>query len=155
MITVIGQCVGAGDAEQAKHYTKKLLKLSYLGTLAINAGILLLLPLILKAYGNLSSETLKLTRTLVWIHDGLAILMWPLSFTLPNALRAAGDVRFPMVVSIASMVVFRIVLSVVLGIGLGLGAVGVWIAMIVDWCCRIVCFVLRYRSGKWMGMRAI
>lgn len=60
-----------------------------------------------------------------------------------------------MVVSIASMVVFRIVLSVVLGIGLGLGAVGVWIAMIVDWCCRIVCFVLRYRSGKWMGMRAI
>lgn len=155
MITVIGQCVGAGDAGQAKHYTKKLLKLSYLGTLAINAGILLLLPLILKAYGNLSSETLKLTRTLVWIHDGLAILMWPLSFTLPNALRAAGDVRFPMVVSIASMVVFRIVLSVVLGIGLGLGAVGVWIAMIVDWCCRIVCFVLRYRSGKWMGMRAI
>lgn len=155
MITVVGQCVGAGDCGQAKHYTKKLLKLSYLGTLAVNAGILLLMPLILKAYGNLSAETLSLTRTLVWIHDGLAILLWPMSFTLPNALRAAGDVRFPMVVSIASMVTFRIALSVVLGIGLGLGAVGVWLAMIADWCCRIVCFTLRYRGGKWMKMKAI
>ena len=78
-----------------------------------------------------------------------------MSFTLPNALRAAGDVRFPMVVSIASMVTFRIALSVVLGIGLGLGAVGVWLAMIADWCCRIVCFTLRYRGGQWMKMKAI
>ena len=155
MITVVGQCVGAGDYGQAKQSTRKLMKLSYLGTHVINAGILLTLPLILKAYGNLSGDTLSLTRTLVWIHDGLAILMWPMSFTLPNALRAAGDVRFPMAVSIVSMVAFRIVLSVALGMGLGLGAVGVWIAMIVDWCCRIACFTLRYRSGKWMKMRAI
>ena len=68
---------------------------------------------------------------------------------LPNALRASNDVRFPMIVSIASMVVFRIVFSYVLGVWLQMGAIGVWIAMVIDWVCRTVCFVWRFARGKW------
>ena len=82
-------------------------------------------------------------------HNGMAILLWPAAFTLPNALRAARDVKFTMVVSLASMALFRIVFSYILGIGFGWGAVGVWVAMILDWICRIACYLARYRSGKW------
>lgn len=148
MITIVGQCVGAGDFDQADYYVKKLMKLTYVINGVCCLGVLATLPLTLKLYG-LSEETLKLAATLVLIHDGIAILLWPASFTLPNVLRAANDVKFPMAVSITSMIVFRIGLSYVIGVGFGLGAVGVWIAMIVDWVARVSCFVGRYKSGKW------
>ena len=32
---------------------------------------------------------------------------------------------------------------------MGLGAVGVWCAMVVDWICRIICFVPRFVTGTW------
>jgi len=148
MITVVGRCVGALDFDQAKYYTKKLLKITYAITIGLNAVILISLPLILRIY-NLSDETLKLAFILVLIHDGIAMVLWPAAFTLPNALRAANDVRFTMSVSIASMFFFRIVFSYILGIVLGYGAIGVWIAMIIDWICRTGFFVTRFRSGRW------
>ena len=77
------------------------------------------------------------------------MLMWPAAFTLPNALRAANDVKFTMVVSIFSMWTFRILFSVILGKGMGLGAIGVWIAMIMDWIFRLTCFIIRFRREKW------
>ena len=70
-------------------------------------------------------------------------------------LRACNDVRYTMIVSIASMFLFRIVLSYILGVNFGMGAIGVWIAMIVDWICRIVFFLLRYRSGKWKKLAGL
>ena len=148
MITVIGQCVGARDYDQAVYYTKKLMKIAYLAAIGWNALIILTLPLSLKLY-NLSADTIWLSTVLILIHCGFAMVLWPASFTLPNALRASNDVRFPMIVSIASMVVFRIVFSYVLGVWLQMGAIGVWIAMIIDWVCRTVCFVWRFARGKW------
>ncbi len=149
MITVIGRCVGAADREQAIHYTKKLLKITYLITAVLNMGILLTLPLTLRIY-NISEETRSLGMLLIWIHNGFAMLLWPASFTLPNALRAANDVKYTMGISIFSMFAFRIVFSYVIGVGFGYGAVGVWIAMVMDWVFRVICFALRFRSGKWL-----
>lgn len=79
----------------------------------------------------------------------MAIFLWPASFTLPNALRACNDVKFAMFLSIFSMCMFRIVFSYILGVGLGLGALGVWIAMVMDWIFRVSFFVWRFVSGKW------
>lgn len=154
MITVVGQCMGAGEREQAIHYTKRLWKLTYLITFAINAVILLALPWILNIY-TLSPEAYRYSYILVLIHDGFAILMWPTSFTMPNALRAAGDVKFCMIVSTVSMFVFRIVFSVILGIWLGWGAIGVWVAMVIDWIFRCSLFVWRFIQGKWLEYKVI
>lgn len=148
MITVIGQCVGAGDYDQAKYYTKKLMTVTYAVNTVTCLAVLGAMPMILKLYG-LSDETLALASTLVLIHDGCAIFLWPASFTLTSVLRAANDVKFPMVISIGSMIIFRIGLSYVVAVGMGLGAIGVWIAMVVDWIVRASCFIWRYRSGKW------
>lgn len=148
MITVIGRCVGAGDLEQVKYYTKKLLFTDYIIQGITNAAVLLGMPFLLSLY-TLSPETAALTRILVLIHCGCGIVIWPAAFVLPNALRAANDVRFTMVASIASMLVWRLSFSYVLCVNFQWGAVGVWIAMVIDWVCRLTCFVIRFARGKW------
>ena len=95
-------------------YTKKLLKIAYILTICVNSTILLTLPWILKIF-SLSDETRSLAFILICIHNGCAILLWPLSFVLPNALRACNDVKYTMVVSIFSMCMFRIVFSYIIG----------------------------------------
>ena len=148
MITVVGRCVGAQDFEQTKHYTKKLLLWDYIAQGTVNLLVLFFLNRILGMY-TLSPETRALSWTLVMIHNGVAILLWPAGFVLPNALRAANDVRFTMVTSILSMIVWRMGLSWILCVNMGMGAVGVWLAMVVDWICRVTCFVIRFASGAW------
>lgn len=149
LITVVGQCVGAQEWEQVRFYTKKLVKFTYLCTWGFNAVLLLGLPLILSLY-SLTPETHWYAAVLIWIHNGCAMLFWPLAFTMPNALRAAGDVRVPMAVSIVSMVTVRVGGSYLLGLHFGLGAIGVWIAMVGDWIVRVICFVLRARKKLWL-----
>ena len=148
IISVIGRCVGTGDFSQVKFYTKKLIKMTYIITIVVNTCILIGLPYILKIYG-LSSETTHLAAILVLIHDGIAMLLWPIAFALPNVLRACNDVKFTMVVSIVSMWTFRIGFGYILGVQLGMGAIGVWIAMILDWIFRAIFFAVRYLNCKW------
>lgn len=148
MVAVISRCVGAGDEEQVRYYTRKLMAICYAVMLATNALILLALPAILRAY-NLSPETMAMARQVLVLHGSFCCLIWPLSFTLPNALRAANDVSFSMIVSIASMWLFRVICGYVFATTLGLGMFGTWAAMIVDWAVRSVFFVWRVRSGGW------
>ena len=100
-------------------------------------------------YSSLSQETADLAFWLIWIHNGLGILLWPLSFTLPNALRAANDVQFTMRIGIASMLIVRVGLSWILCVVFQMGALGVWLAMVADWIVRIAFFLPRILSGKW------
>ena len=148
LITVVGQCVGAEAWDQVRRYTVRLMKLAYFCTWGLNAVLLLGLPLILKLY-SLSPETQWYATVLIFIHNGCAMLLWPMAFTMPNALRAAGDVKIPMVISVSSMIVVRLGFSYVLGIHFGLGVIGVWIAMVADWVVRIFFFVLRARQVLW------
>lgn len=148
VVSVISICVGAGDYEQAGFYTKKLLKWVYGAMLVTNVLIIAVLPLIIDIYG-LSAETGGIASQLIILNGASAILIWPLSFTIPNVLRAAGDVTFTMIVGVASMWIFRIAFGIILGKVMRLGVLGVWIAMVVDWAVRSVCFCIRYRSGRW------
>jgi len=148
VITVVGRAVGAQDEHQVRLYMRKLVLWTYLGQGAVCLLILIFLPQILKIYG-LSAETSALASVLIHIHLIGTILLWPTAFTLPNALRAANDVRFTMAVSVLSMLIFRVGLSYVFCVRMQMGAVGVWIAMLVDWVVRIIFFVWRWRSDIW------
>lgn len=147
-ITVVSRCVGAGDYEQVRFYTRKLLRITYLSMILINIIIDLGLPLILWIY-NLTPETGMITKQLILYHSICCVTIWPFSFTLPNTLRASNDVRFCMVTSIVSMWVWRIAFSFVLAQFLHLGVFGVWVAMTIDWLFRAICFAIRYRGSKW------
>lgn len=148
ILTVISQCVGAGDYEQARYYTKKLLKIVYIAMIAVNILVYFLIPFIVRVY-NLSPETARMTREILVYHGICAGTIWPMSFSLPNTLRAANDVRYTMWISILSMWIFRIIFSYILGKYAGWGVFGIWVAMTIDWLFRGVCFTVRYRKGKW------
>ena len=152
--SVIAMCVGAGDYEQAHYYTKKLVGIVYVLIWIMNAVIFLLLPFILKAY-HLSDLTAETTKQILYFHSISCMIVWPVAFSLPATLRAAWDAKVTMIISIASMWIFRIVFSYILGRYMGLGVFGVWVAMVIDWCFRAVFMMVRYYGGKWKLMRSI
>lgn len=154
MITIVGQCVGAGDYQQTRSYIKKLLAASYICMFAASAAVFLGISSMLTWY-SLSEQTAALTRFVIRYNCLCCVVVWPMSFTMPNALRAAGDAKYTMTVSLASMWLCRVGLSYVLGSWLHLGFFGVWMAMTIDWAVRAVFFGWRYKSGKWEKRRVI
>lgn len=154
MVTVVGQCIGARRPDEARSYTKSLMKLSYGSMTVLNILLALALPLILTLYG-LTDATFALAQELILYHCVACILIWPAAFVLPNALRAAGDAKFTMMISIISMFSFRVILSVILGTTLGMGVLGVWISMFIDWIFRMIWFVKRFMGEKWLSKELI
>lgn len=148
ILTVVGQCIGAGDYPQAVRYAKKLMLITYLAMIAVNLPILLFSNQVLSWF-SLSAEA---TQIAVMVLPTLAIsccVIWPLSFAFPNVLRAAGDAKYTMIVSASTMWIVRFGLSYLLIKQFGFGLEGVWYCMMIDWLARSVFFFLRYRSGKW------
>lgn len=154
LMSIVAQCIGADEQEQAKKYTKKLLKQAWLYMTILNLVILVILKPVLQIY-NLSEDAYSTVFRIMWVYGIGAILFWTPSFALPNALRAAGDVKFPMTISILSMFIFRIGCGYLLGYTTEVGVLSVWIAMVIDWVFRGFCFLLRWRSGKWKSYSVI
>ena len=148
LLTVCAQCVGAGDFEQVKYYTRHMMRVEYLCLIASNLIVILALPFILSVY-NLSDEAARYANDIILYHAACVVTIWPLSFTLPNTLRAAADVKITMVLSIISMWVFRFGFSYLLTMEFHMGIFGVWVAMTIDWLVRGIFFVCRYKSGRW------
>ena len=149
LITIVGQCIGAGDKQQAVSYTKKIIKLAYIGDWICNI-VLFTFAGAISGIFNLSAEAHSIAILILRCFSVTSLFIWPLSFTLSNALRASGDVTFTMLVSIFSMWIFRVGSSYFFGIVMGLGVLGVWIGMFVDWAARSVMFVCRFKSGRWL-----
>lgn len=153
-ITVIGQCMGNGDTQAADDYFRKLTRITLLISSAWNLLIFLLTPAFLGLYA-LEPETKQLVIWLVLIHNLFNAVAFPFSGALSNGLRAAGDVKFTMYVSVISTLAVRLLLSWLLGIGLQMGVIGIAIAMVCDWVIRAAIFFWRQKSGKWKTFRVI
>ena len=123
--------------------------IAYASIIALSTIIFALMPVIVKLY-HLSTESSDYATKLLLMHTVTVCTIWPVAFTLPNAFRAASDVRFTMVISIISMWVFRVGLSYVFGKYMGLGVIGVWLAMFSDWLFRAGFFVVRFIRGTWL-----
>lgn len=148
IITVIGQTYGSNDVKQTKAYAKSLIKLTYAIMLGLNIVLYFTAPFLAELY-QLEEETIKTVILLLKFYSIACTILWPLAFALPNALRAVSEVKFTMFISIASMWIWRIIFSYVLGIHMGFGILGVWIGMSIDWLCRAICFTTRFFYGKW------
>ena len=153
-ITVIGQCVGAKRYDAAKYYARNLLLLVF-GMFIVTCSFFFVTTPFLSSLYNLSDEAMRLSIINNRFLLICTILIWPISFTLPNFLRAAGDARYTMTISMISMWTFRVVLSYILGKYLHLGLLGVNISMVIDWCFRSIMFLSRWLKGKWMSKKVI
>ena len=154
MIPVVGQCLGAGDKKQARHYALVLLGVAMTGLLVTNLALYLLIPELVLWF-SLSTEAAALCIHVVRWFDIFSVFFWVSSFSLPNALRSGGDTKYTMTVSIASMWIFRVMLSYFFVLQLHMGLTGVWFGMFIDWICRGVFFWIRFLSGKWMEHKVI
>jgi putative MATE family efflux protein len=154
LITVVGRCMGAGDYDGVKHYTRKLMKFTYVLMVAVNLVLIFLIPVILNLY-DLTDRTAAIATKLMVYHCFLATMIWPMAFALPNALRAANDVKFTMWVSMISMWIWRIGFSYVLAIILGFGVLGIWIAMTIDWLFRAIFFLTRFHKEKYRSVSVL
>lgn len=153
-ITVIGQCMGNGDTQVAEAYFKKLMKITLLLSSAWNLLIFLLTPLFMRFYA-LEPDTKQLVVQLVLIHNLFNAIAYPFSGAFSNGLRAAGDVKFTMYVSVISTIAVRLLLSWFFGVVLQMGVVGIALAMVSDWVIRAVIFFRRQKSGKWKTFQVI
>jgi putative MATE family efflux protein len=154
LLTIVGQCVGAGDYDGAKRYTAKIMKYVYLGIFAISLGIFILREPLVNLF-DLSGEAHELAVYFLRFHCIFMSIGWGASFALPNALRAAGDARFVMFTAIISMWTVRVSFAYFLTFVLGLGPVGVWIAMGADFIVRGSSYTIRWIRGRWQGKRVI
>jgi len=148
LVTVVSQCVGAGDYEQVRFYTKRLIKYAYISMIIINGLIVLGIPLILRIY-KLSAGTAAMASQVFIFHGVFACIIWPIAFTLPNTLRASNDVRYTMTVGVISMWTVRIGMGIIISKYMNAGMFGVWVAMIIDWFVRAFFFTFRYKGSKW------
>ena len=153
-ITVIGQCMGAGDTKQAELYFKKLTKIALLLAIGWNALVFAATPVLMR-FSALEPETKRLTILLVLIHNIFNAVAFPLADPLGKGLRATGDVKFTTAISLFTTIGVRLVFSVLFAIVLNLGVVGIAFAMCLDWSVRGIIFWLRFKGGKWKQYKVI
>lgn len=148
LLTIAGQCMGAGRPDEARRYIKRFCLLAE-GVLAVMGVVIIAVTPAVTRISRMSPESAELTFRLTVLITVVKLVLWVVSFTLPNGLRAAGDVRFTAGVSAVSMWMFRVVLSMVLCRGFGVGLIGVWIGWFSDWLCRALVYIWRFHSGRW------
>ena len=154
-LTVVGQCLGAGEKEQAVYYSRRLLLTAYCGAWVMNLSAFLFANRFAISLFNLSTEAQTMAlQVMVWFNF-VSLFFWPSSFTLPIILRAAGDARFTMAVSILSMWVFRVGFCYVMVLGFHGRLLSIWMGMFLDWVFRSLCFFVRFARGRWMEQSVI
>ncbi len=149
LITVVGACLGAGEKEQAVQYTRKLLKMAYVSMWVINILVFAGAPVIARFFA-LSAETAGAAIHIIRFNCLFAITIWPLAFALPNALKGAYDVKYPLLVSLFSMWVFRVGLSYLAVTFFDASIYMLYVCFALDWIFRAIMFGGRFLSKKWL-----
>lgn len=154
LMTVVGQCLGAGEEEEAAYYIKKMTIWAY-AAVFLGSLLVYLATGPITRLGGMTPESAALC---LWMMGWISVVkpvLWAPAFVIPYGLRAAGDVRFTMLASMAIMWLARVSLCIWMIRGLGMGPMAVWIAMFIDWACRTVVYVIRYRSRRWLRFHVV
>ena len=150
LMTVVGQCLGAGRKEEAIYYIRKL---SWLAEAVIILSCLIVFALTkpITMLGGMESESARLCFHMMIFITIVKPISWVLSFIPAYGMRAAGDVKFSMITSCCTMWMCRVALCVYLCRVWGFGPIAVWIGMFADWSIRAVIFSIRFHSRKWLN----
>ena len=149
-VILVGQRIGRGDS----HDVRKTAYFSVVAAMVLLTFVCLLTFILMNPILSLyytTDEMLVILRPVLITMFVMTPIAWPASFVTPGALRATGDVKYTMVVAVASMIFVRVAFAYILGVHFGLGILGVWFSMYMDWIVRGVFFLNRVRNGKWQG----
>ncbi len=154
LMTVAGQCLGAGKVEECKYYIVKHMCIAEVVLILSVLATFLVGPTVMRIAG-MEPESARMCYEMLTFVSILKPIWWSFSFILPYGMRAAGDVRYMMIVSSLSMWLCRVLLTTVLIRSMGFGPIAVWIGMAVDWFIRGMLFLRRFLSGRWLEHRVI
>ena len=154
LMTVVGECMGAGRQDEAIYYVKKL---SIIGEVVVIASCLFIFALVrpITYFGGMEQGSASMCMFMLTCITIVKPIVWTLAFIPAYGFRAAGDVRFSMVVSILSMWIFRVSLVMVLVRVFEMGPIAVWIGMFTDWTVRAIVFSVRVKNRKWLEHKVI
>lgn len=156
VLTVIGQCLGAGEKEQANHYARRFILVAYAGAWVMNLSAFFFLNKVALSWFNLSPEANAMALQVMMWFNIISLFIWPSSFTLPNILRAAGDATFTMTVSVFSMWVFRVGFCYLMVLGFHQATLlSIWGGMFLDWVFRSLFFIIHFFQGSWLEKKVI
>lgn len=154
LMTVVGQSIGAGRQEEAKYYIVKLAGYAEVAMI-ISCILVYIAARPVTVLAGMSEESTALCMQMILAITIVKPLLWVPSFTPPNGLRAAGDVRFSMITATLTMWLCRVALSIFLMRVVKTGPIGVWYGMFADWGVRGVIFTIRFVRGKWLRFKVI
>ena len=154
LMTVVGQSIGAGRQEEAKYYIVKLAGYAEIAMI-ISCILVYIAARPVTVLAGMSEESTALCMQMILAITIVKPLLWVPSFTPPNGLRAAGDVRFSMITATLTMWLCRVALSIFLMRVVKTGPIGVWYGMFADWGVRGVIFTIRFVRGKWLRFKVI
>ena len=154
LMTVVGQSIGAGRQEEAKYYIVKLAGYAEVAMI-ISCILVYIAARPVTVLAGMSEESTALCMQMILAITIVKPILWVPSFTPPNGLRAAGDVRFSMITATLTMRLCRVALSIFLMRVVKTGPIGVWYGMFADWGVRGVIFTIRFVRGKWLRFKVI
>ncbi len=154
LMTVVGQCMGAGRKEEAKYYIVKLSVWSEVIVL-VSCAMVFLLTKPVTFIAGMEVQSANMCFSMVMAITIVKPIVWVPAFIPPYGLRAAGDVKFSMIMSSLTMWLCRVILCIYLIRCQGFGPIAVWIGMFADWTLRAVIFTVRYLSGRWLRIKVI
>lgn len=154
LMTVVGQAIGAGKIEEAKYYITKMM---IYGEIVITFSCLFVLAITkpVTILGGMEKISAELCFQMVCYITIFKPLLWIPSFLISYGTRAAGDIKYSMLVSVCTMWLCRVAIATILIRIVGLGILGVWIGMFMDWFIRGILFTTRFLSGKWLNKSLI
>lgn len=154
LMTVVGQCMGAGRKDEAVYYIRRF---TLIGEVSMILNCLLVYALVrpITVISAMEPESAVLCISMVGWITVFKPLFWILSFVPAYGMRAAGDVKFSMLVSTISMWLCRVSMCVFLVKGFGFGPMAVWIGMFSDWAIRGAIFTWRFHSRKWLSYKVV
>lgn len=154
LMTIVGQCLGAGRKDEAVYYIKKLCVIAEIVVLT-SCLIVFALTKPVTILGGMEKESADMCFHMVMWITIMKPLVWTMAFVPGYGLRAAGDVKFSMITSCCTMWACRFCLCVFLIRVMGFGPMGVWIGMFADWTVRSIIFIWRFHSRKWLQHKVI
>lgn len=154
LMTIVGQCIGAGRKDEAIYYIKKLSKMAE-AAIIISCLVVFALCRPITILGGMESESARMCFEMTLFITITKPISWVLSFIPAYGMRAAGDVKFSMITSCASMWLCRVSFTIFLCRIYGFGPIAVWIGMFADWTVRGIVFTIRFHSRRWLNHHII
>ncbi len=154
LMTVVGECLGAGEKEEAIYYIKKI-SIAAEVVVVISCLLMMALTYPITYFGGMEPASAKMCIFMVTCITVVKPIVWVMAFIPAYGLRAAGDVKFSMTLSVLSMWLCRVVLAMILARVFGMGPIAVWIGMFTDWTIRAVIYMIRFKNRKWLKHQVI